>query len=308
MAQITQKQNNSNQINSNLQFSLNQKQAVNQSQNIDSDLISSKKKQVYDRLMSSQTNRDNQTEVSQYFDHLGGKCLCALCNCGKHKCNSKNCIHKPQLHGNYTIYQKEYQKKTPETGSRYNQNIFTQPKAEGDLENVTTYKHDFPGYNSKAELHKNSQKPTVSGVPFSGLSTYNNMYLNWGMGDTPQLLPQNNPTVIKEMPFMGRSIYKDSYQGVQALPTQSCKNMNKALKSPLSPPDLKFSAESIAKSSYKPFRTDRVPTAKSQQNATLNPSFNGQYNSEYRKEFDPKGLNQCPAKEVLEEVARSTKF
>jgi hypothetical protein len=43
------------------------------------------------------------------------------------------------------------------------------------------------------------------------MSTYNNMYLNWGMGDTPCLLPQNNPTVIKEMPFMGRSIYKDSY-------------------------------------------------------------------------------------------------
>jgi len=58
----------------------------------------------------------------------------------------------------------------------------------------------------------------VSGVAFSGMSTYNNMYLNWGMGDTPQLMPQNNPTVIKDMPFMGRSVYRDSYQGTHVPP------------------------------------------------------------------------------------------
>ncbi|CAK60393.1 unnamed protein product (macronuclear) [Paramecium tetraurelia] len=308
MAQQTPKQYKANLDQQSTPNQNNKGCPLNQSQGVDSELLSSKKKEVYDRIMSSQTNRDNQTDVSQYFDHLGGKCLCSLCNCGKHKCNSKNCVNKPQLHGNYTIYQKEFVKKTPENGSRCNQNIFQQPKPEGDLGNVTTYKHDFPGYNSKVELQKNTSKPTVSGVPFSGISTYNNMYLNWGMGDTPQLLPQNNPTVIKEMPFMGKSIYKDSYQGAQTVPVQSCKNMNKALKSPLSPPDLKFYAESISKSSYKPFKPETTQSAKGKQDSTLNPSYNGQYNSEYRKEFDPKHQSQCPAKEVLEEVARSTQF
>ncbi|CAD8136017.1 unnamed protein product [Paramecium octaurelia] len=309
MAQQTPKQCKANLDQQSITNQQHKTCSINQSSIPENDLLlSSKKKEVYERIMSSQTNRDKQSEVSQYYDHLGGKCLCSLCNCGKHKCNSKNCINKPQLHGNYTIYQKEFVKKTPENGSRYNRNIFSQPKPEGELGNMTTYKHDFPGYNNKVEQQKNTSKPTVSGVPFSGISTYNNMYLNWGMGDTPQLLPQNNPTVIKEMPFMGKSIYKDSYQGAQTVPAQSCKNMNKALKSPLSPPDLKFNAESIAKSSYKPFKPEKTQSAKGKQDPNLNPSYNGQYNSEYHKEFDPKHLNQCPAKEVLEEVARSTQF
>lgn len=55
------------------------------------------------------------------------------------------------------------------------------------------------------------------------MSTYQNMFLNWGIGDTAQLVPQNNPTTIKEMPFMGRSVYKDSFQGYQQGPAESFK-------------------------------------------------------------------------------------
>lgn len=50
------------------------------------------------------------------------------------------------------------------------------------------FKHDIPGYNSKVGLQKNTSKSTVSGVSFSGISTYNNIYLNWRMCETPQLL------------------------------------------------------------------------------------------------------------------------
>ncbi|CAD8138908.1 unnamed protein product [Paramecium pentaurelia] len=248
MAQQTPQQCKANLVQQSISNQQKNLCSINQSQIAEKDLLSSKKKVQYNQSCL----KNNQSQLSQYFDHLGGKCLCSLCNCGKHKCNNKNCINKHQLHGNYTIYQKEFVKKTQENGSKCNQNIFQQPKFTCNLANVTTYKHDFSGYNSKVDLQKNTSKPTVNGIPFSGISTYNNMYLNWGMGDTPQLLPQNNPTIIKEMPFMGKSIYKDSYQGTQTL--------------------------------------------------------NGQYNNEYHKEFDPKHLNQCPAKEVLEEVAKSTQF
>lgn len=49
---------------------------------------------------------------------------------------------------------------------------------------------------------------------------------------------------------MGKSVYKDSYQGTKAPPAVSTKGMNNPLKSPLSPPDMKFDAVSITKSSY----------------------------------------------------------
>lgn len=41
--------------------------------------------------------------------------------------------------------------------------------------------------------------------------------------DQTDLIPSNHPTVLKDMPFMGRSLYKDCFKGLQSPPAQSFK-------------------------------------------------------------------------------------
>ncbi|CAK56759.1 unnamed protein product (macronuclear) [Paramecium tetraurelia] len=131
------------------------------------------------------------------------------------------------------------------------------------------------------------------------------MFKNWGVGDTPQLMPQNNPTIIQNLPFSGRSNYRDQFQEFNVEPAKSTKGLYQQ-KSPLSPPDIKFTATSIAKSSYIPIETERAQQqqAKKLQLQPLNPSYRGQYNTMYCKEFDSKFPRPCPAKEVLDEVEK----
>ena len=48
-------------------------------------------------------------------------------------------------------------------------------------------------------------------VAFAGVTSYKNDFLNWGIGDKAQINSQNNPTVIKDLPFYSRTMYKDAY-------------------------------------------------------------------------------------------------
>ncbi|CAD8172371.1 unnamed protein product [Paramecium octaurelia] len=262
---------------------------------------------VFEKLVNHQKNRYSQEDdkYQQYFDHLGGQCLCTLCNCGKHHCNGKNCLNKPNLHLNKSIYQQEFVQKNPGQCSHYNQNLYLNPKQEGEIKRVTTYKHDYPGYLSSVQLQKGPKSNNTNYGSFSGMSTYNNMFKNWGVGDTPQLMPQNNPTIIQNLPFSGRSNYRDQFQEFNVEPAKSTKGLYQQ-KSPLSPPDIKFTATSIAKSSYIPIETERAQQqqAKKLQLQPLNPSYRGQYNTMYCKEFDSKFPRPCPAKEVLDEVEK----
>ncbi|CAD8168656.1 unnamed protein product [Paramecium pentaurelia] len=260
---------------------------------------------LVERLMSRQKNGVNKEEqqFQSYFEHLGGQCICSLCNCGRHQCEGKQCRNRPSMHGNRSIYQREYVHKSPDQSAHYNQNLFDNPKQEGDIGNVSTYKHDFLGSQSNFRFKSNSPQSVLRSGPFCGLSTYNNMYLNWGSGDTVPLLSQKNPTVIRDLPFFGRTNYRECFQGAQVQPAQSTKGFH-CNKSPLSPPNMKFNGISVTKSSYQPYRTDKFTNFKEQTQYQLNPSYQGQYNSEYFKEFDPKYKQPCPAKQVLEEVSQ----
>ena len=104
-----------------------------------------------------------------------------------------------------------------------------------------------------------------------------NDFLNWGANPSGTLKPAFQATVIKELPFVGRTIYRDHYQGNQ------CGKDNDMLKlisnsrygtfryfhflqsilikyvfiikrSPVSP-DFPFMGETTHNSTYKPFKT-----------------------------------------------------
>ncbi|CAD8080126.1 unnamed protein product [Paramecium sonneborni] len=257
---------------------------------------------LIERLMSRQKDRGNKEEeqFQQYFEHLRGQCLCSICNCGKHQCEGKQCKNKPSMSGSKSIYQREFIHKSPDQSSHYNQNFFDNPKQEGDVGNISIYKHDFLGKQSNFRFKSNSPQSMIRSGPFYGLSTYNNMFLNWGNGDTVPLLSQKSPTVIRDLPFFGRTNYKECYQGTQVQPVQSTKGLYQ--RSPLQPPNIQFNGISVTKSSYQPYLTDKSNNLKESTQIKLNPSYQGQYNSQYFKEFDPKYKQLCPAKQVLEEV------
>jgi len=40
--------------------------------------------------------------------------------------------------------------------------------------------------------------------------------VNWGSNPTSVIKPAAHPTVIKELPFMGRTLYSDEYKGKPA--------------------------------------------------------------------------------------------
>jgi len=83
--------------------------------------------------------------------------------------------------------------------------------------------------------------------------------LNWGSNPTAAIKPPSHPTVIKDLPFMGKTMYKSAYSGKPLEYNRkddellnNAKNGN--FRSPLSP-DFPFMGETTTSSAYKPFKT-----------------------------------------------------
>lgn len=86
-------------------------------------------------------------------------------------------------------------------------------------------------------------------------------YLNWGSNPSSTLKPPFHPTVIKDMPFIGKTLYKDNFQGSQIdRDPNEDKLLNNArygtFRSPLSP-DFPFIGETTNQNTYKPFKTNK---------------------------------------------------
>jgi hypothetical protein len=85
-------------------------------------------------------------------------------------------------------------------------------------------------------------------------------YLDWGSNPSSNLKPPFIPTVIKDLPFLGRTTYRDNFKGKQ---TEKDPNEDLLLnsvkfgtfRSPLSP-DFPFIGETTNNNTYKPFRTN----------------------------------------------------
>lgn len=127
------------------------------------------------------------------------------------------------------------------------------------METMTTHKHDYttPPLDKKLDMIR--PKDTTNYLPFDGYSSYRSTYLNWGSNPSSTLKPPYHPTVIKDLPFLSRTMYRDYFQGK---PTDRNPDDEKLLnnarygtfRSPLSP-DFPFIGESTTNSTYKPFRT-----------------------------------------------------
>ena len=124
---------------------------------------------------------------------------------------------------------------------------------------MTTHKHDYKTPPLSSQLEPIKAKDTTNFLPFDGYSSYRMTYLNWGSNPSSTLKPPFHPTIIKDLPFISRTMYRDNFQGK---PTEKNADEDKLLnnarygtfRSPLSP-DFPFIGESASNAAYKPFKT-----------------------------------------------------
>jgi len=74
----------------------------------------------------------------------------------------------------------------------------------------TTHKHDYTPHPVSSFVPPRERKKYQGLTPFAGVSTYKSNFLNWGQTPLNSLRPPYNQTVVKDLPFVGRTIYKDT--------------------------------------------------------------------------------------------------
>lgn len=123
---------------------------------------------------------------------------------------------------------------------------------------------------------------------------------------TANLKPGYQGTVIKDLPFVGRTIYRDNYQGIPSDRNNSKFNSSKfgTFRSPMNP-DFPFIGDTTYKNTYKPFKTYKYGNESSRPKKEFEkgPVYNGHFLSTNGKDFSDKGLRKCPAREVLNKMA-----
>ena len=188
-----------------------------------------------------------------------GNCVCGKCICGRCKCPKSNLVVDYKK-GAGSEYQNNYKQ-----GMCHD----CQPLLKGDffssyynnqpIDLLTTHKHDYKTPPLGPSSEKNKLKDTNNYLPFDGFSNYRMTYLNWGSNPSSTLKPPFHPTVIKDLPFISKTMYRDNFQGkpCERNPEED-QLLNNArygtFRSPLSP-DFPFIGESTSNATYKPFRT-----------------------------------------------------
>lgn len=50
-------------------------------------------------------------------------------------------------------------------------------------------------------------------LPFAGVTSYTDTYVHYPNNPVASIKPASHPTVIKDMPFSGKSSYSNNYKG-----------------------------------------------------------------------------------------------
>ncbi|KAL4489286.1 hypothetical protein ABPG72_006350 [Tetrahymena utriculariae] len=220
-----------------------------------------------------------------YFKLMKGGLVCGYC----HRPKDLNLDYKKGAESNY---QKDYKphaccKGVPRVRSDFFGGFYTQQPMELTTVNRTDY---IP---HPLEKNKSEKKPDSSQfLPFAGVSSYNDQYANWGSNPVSLIKPPYHPTVIKELPFVGKTMYKDYYQGK---PAEKDAERDKIIqthrrgqfKSPINS-DFPFLSATSYGTTYIPQNTSTNNFKVPQKASAPLPSFDGQYVTNYKKDYDDK--------------------
>ncbi|KRX09423.1 hypothetical protein PPERSA_04729 [Pseudocohnilembus persalinus] len=236
------------------------------------------------------------------FDHISGQCICGMCICGRCKCPRQN-LEQDYKRGGKSEYQKEFIEKDNNQGRVDDTFYKMQYHNKQPMELSTTNRKDFDPKKIPEYKRVQEERNRDKYLPFAGVSSYGDTYQRFPSNPVAQIKPAAHPTVIKDMPFAGESMYKSYYKGDKVpfdpeVQYMINKNKRGQFKSPLNP-DFPFLDETSNKFFYQPFKTRRQPSQLNKNKYDPLPAFDGQFLTTKNQDFQQWQKKKCPARTVL---------
>jgi len=168
------------------------------------------------------------------------------------------------------------------------------------MELGTTHRNDYVPFKTGPIEKWNPDKkyPSIK-APFPGVSSYKNNYINYSAGMPPREKATVVPTVISELPFIGKTTNTDYGSFPPIVDIEKGDNMIKPAhksmyKNPLGP-DIPFMGETTMQGDFKPFKigkNQKGPKGNEVNDAL--PNYDGQYHTVYKKDYCCGKYRRCP--------------
>ncbi|EAS06388.1 STOP protein (macronuclear) [Tetrahymena thermophila SB210] len=150
-----------------------------------------------------------------YYDHIAGKCVCARCTCGKHKCNQMGIKYDTKNQPN-TVYMdtynaKDLSKAKPAQSACPCDNISI-PK-DLKFENHTTHRDHFTPKKGERNppIQKKQDNLLLTNIPNDNTTQYRSDYLSKGYIPAMKFIPVSSLGVVHNAPFKGITEHKQQY-------------------------------------------------------------------------------------------------
>ncbi|CAD8082122.1 unnamed protein product [Paramecium primaurelia] len=262
------------------------------------DLMSGKFSQNDHQLINKLLDKN-----AAYFDHVQDQCICGLCICGGCKCGLER-LKEQQGMAMKSQYQQDYVEKQP----LRNKSISQLPTYKDDytMKFETTQRLDFKDPKQRPQTSYKPEQPRFV-QPFHAGSTYQLTHTKMPENEKVNIIPQNHPTVMKDLKFLGSSEYKRNFSGT---PITKERNLifgaHSSFGNPINP-GLPFFGSTTSSRAFKPFKAKKTRPTKSTTQIQSVPTFDGQFSTITKLDFGDKSLQICPAKVILNSKKNSNR-
>eukprot|EP01016_Furgasonia_blochmanni_P049834 TRINITY_DN7612_c0_g1_i5.p1 TRINITY_DN7612_c0_g1~~TRINITY_DN7612_c0_g1_i5.p1 ORF type:complete len:315 (-),score=26.25 TRINITY_DN7612_c0_g1_i5:130-1074(-) len=226
------------------------------------------------------------------------------CTCGKCKWPQTQPIGLPFSFDNRSQYQRDFKHhrtaSEPETfRPTSNPSRFVDARVEGE----SVYRHDYKRHPIQPKkTREDDENDKVVSIPFGGTTSYGTSFV--GFKPTPEMSFKPTASALEtKIPFLGRSTYADNFSTV----SQKADKFILPNRDNLFTPEAPFMGKSFYKSDYIPHALKKDPRFSEMDNLDATPSLPGHWATENSTMYKPIIRKPCPAREMLRELAESSR-
>jgi len=241
----------------------------------------------------------NINDDAEYYDTIKKLDYCGRCWAAQQKYYSSPFKLKHKGPGQ-SLYQRDYVKHPLDSQGPVLKNDFYSTFANNEpMDYGTTMRNDYKPWNvGPVKRETMNFAPATTGIPLAGKSNYKTEFVDWGANVTAYEKPIVATTIIPELPFMGKTTYRDNF--AKPDPTTQLKPKDQDLwkqKSGRSPitTGIPFLGETNYAATYKPFKVGNVPNFEEKEEYEPTQALPDHLKSLYSKDFGPKPYWKCPA-------------
>jgi hypothetical protein len=261
---------------------------------------------VHDDVKQSYVANPNipHDEEAEYYETVRRLDVCGHCWTDQRKYCTQAFKLREKGPGN-TLYQKDFVKH-PLNGKApvVKNDFYSTFNIAEPMDLNTTHKKDYKPYEVEAPQRATmAAKNSASGIPFGGKSGYKVDYINWGNMPVNFEKAPHNITIVKDLPFMGKTAYMENFSQPNAC--EQAKPVDRDLwntkkKSPLST-GIPFLGQTTTANTYKPYKVEGAPMFTLKEEYEPTESYPNQFKSTYDQDFvQHDGKLKCPAKVFME--------